>query len=268
MEHKNQKGISRRRTNKPGGDLSGYVQSVVDRLRILKNTMSYKEMSELSGVDSTLICRYVTGTVRPSFKRCKLLERTILSKSSFEEKLRERIVMRSNGFVDMHSVLGDPNALRWIAGIVKTQFEDVRCDSILTAASSGITLATSIALQMDSAIVYATQSKSAGPGSYFESEIPANNPAEVFSLYLPVSWLRKGDNVLLVDDIATSGRTMAGLIDIVTKSKCKLAGIFVLASLGDGWKRRIESIIGDRVRTFVLFDLSGNVPQYTTKHNI
>ena len=268
MEHKDQKGISRRRTHKSSGDLSSYVQSVVDRLRILKNTMSYKEMNDLSGVDSTLICRYITGTVRPSFKRCKLLERTILSNSSFDEKLRERIIMRSNGFVDMHSVLGDPNALKWIAGIVKKQFEDVRYDSILTAASSGITLATAIALQMDSAIVYATQSKSSGPGSYFESEIPANNPAEVFSLYLPVSWLRKGDSVLLVDDIATSGRTMAGLIDIVAKSKCKLAGIFVLASLGDGWKKRIENVIKDKVRTFILFDLSGNMPQYTMKHNI
>lgn len=245
----------RYRVRKQTVNQHAYVQSVLDRLRILKNSMTYYEMSQKSGIDSTLLCRYITGRVRPSSSRCRLLEQKLLTDRSFQDKLRERIILKQNGYLDLHNLLCDPEVLRWISGVVSNQFEEVKVDKILTAASSGISLATSIALSMDASIAYATHTKSSGPGSYFESEIQSINPSEIFSLYLPVNWLKKGDRILLVDDVATSGRTMIGLLNIVNSARCEVVGIFVLVSTNDEWKDRIKTMVSERTKLYVMFDL-------------
>ncbi|MEM0116898.1 MAG: phosphoribosyltransferase family protein [Conexivisphaerales archaeon] len=247
---------SRHRVRKQEADEYSYVQSVLDRLRVLKNTMSYAELSSKSGVDSTLLCRYVTGKVRPSLSRCILLEEKLLSTKDFQERLREKILIKQNGYLDLHELLCDSDALRWISGLVRSHFKNMKIDRVLTAASSGIALATSVALMTGASVVYATHTKTSGPGSYFESEIPSTNPSEIFSLYLPVSWLKKGDRILLVDDVATSGRTMVGLVNIVEKAGCELMGIFVLVSMANEWKAKIEQRFGREIKTFVLFDLA------------
>jgi adenine/guanine phosphoribosyltransferase-like PRPP-binding protein len=233
-----------------------YIQSVLDRLRILKTTMNYATMSLKSGIDSTLLCRYVTGKVRPTYERCKLLEERLLSTQDIQERLRERISLKQNGYIDLHELLCDSDALRWISGLVRSQFREEKIDRVVTAASSGITLATSTALLVGASVTYAMHTRSSGPVSYLESEIVSPNPSEIFSLYLPASWLKRGDRVLLVDDVATSGRTMVGLVNIVERAGCELMGIFVLVSTSNEWKERIKNLLKKETKIYVMFDLA------------
>ena len=150
-------------------DSFNYVQSVVNRLRIVKGGMTYSEMEESSGIHSTLLCRYVTGSTRPSIEQSELLERTLLRKTWFRDKLKEKMTVTKNGYLDMHTVTSDPNALKWIAGEVVSRFSKSKCDRVLTAASSGISLATAIAIEMGTPVVHATHSKTSGVGRYYEA---------------------------------------------------------------------------------------------------
>ena len=234
-----------------------YVQSVVDRLRIVKGGMTYAEMEQSSGIHSTLICRYVTGSTRPSKEQSEVLERTLLRKSWFKDKLRERMTITENGYLDLHGVTSDPNALRWISGEAASRFSRTRCDRILTAASSGISLATAIALQMRKPVVHATQTKSSGARSYYEADLHSSNPSEISTLYIPKDQMRKGDQVMIVDDVATSGRTLSGLISLVKDAGCEVSGIFVLSSKGDNWKQRVSPLLDKDSKIVVLFDLNG-----------
>lgn len=233
-----------------------YVQSVLDRLRIVKGGMTYAEMEVDSGVHSTLLCRYVTGNTRPSVEQAKLLERTLLKKTWFREKLKEKMMVTQNGYLDLHRVTGDPSALRWISAEVAAQFSDVRCDKIITAASSGIPLATAIAIEMQLPLAYTTYSKTSGAVLYYEVDLSSRNPSEISTLYLPSNLVAKGDSILIVDDVATSGRTMSGLIDLAKQASCILSGIFVLASRSNNWKERVSRAING-ARISVLFDLNG-----------
>lgn len=237
-----------------------YVQSVVDRLRILKDGMTYSKMEASTGIHSTLLCRYVTGSIRPSREQSQILEKTLLRKSRFREKLKEKMSVTENGYLDLQSVTSDPNALKWIAAEVASQFSTLYCDRILTAASSGITLATAIALEMRRTIVYATHSKSAGANSYLEADLHSHNPSEISTLYIPRNQLKKGDRVLIVDDVATSGRTLSGLISLVKNSGASVCGIFVLASRSDAWRHRVSTIVGDP-RVSVLYELKTGAKQ-------
>jgi len=60
----------------------------------------------------------------------------------------------------------------------------------------------------------------------------------------------------LVDDVATSGRTMVGLVNIVERAGCELVGIFVLVSTSNEWKERIKNFLKKRTKIYVMFDLA------------
>jgi adenine phosphoribosyltransferase len=236
-----------------------YIQSVIDRLRLAKEMMTYSEMESVSGVHSTLLCRYVTGSIRPSRDQAETLERTILGRSGFKDRLKEKMVIVNGGYLDLHLLVGDPSFLRWISGDVTSQFSDLKCDRILTAASSGIALATAIAMHFGVPIVYATNTKSSGLGPYFEADLHSQNPSEISTLYIPSSLLREGDSVIIVDDVATSGRTMSGLVELVRKAGCKLEGIFVLASRSKLWREKITRTISDKpARILVYFEMDSD----------
>lgn len=232
-----------------------YIQSVLNRLRIVKGGMTYSQMEADSGIHSTLLCRYVTGNTRPSKEQAKVLEITLLRNAWFMMKLKEKMIVTQNGYLDLHQVTGDPNALKWISAEVSSQFADLKCDRIVTAATSGVPLATAIAIEMKLPVVYATHAKTSGAVSYYEADLSSRNPSEISTLYLSRNLVGKGDAVLIVDDVATSGRTISGLIDLLRESSCKLSGIFVLASRSNSWKERVlPSIEGAKVS--VLFDLN------------
>lgn len=233
-----------------------YIQSVIDRLRLAKETMTYSQMESASGVHSTLLCRYVTGSIRPSRDQAELLEKSLLGRSGFKDRLREKMVIVNGGYLDLHQLIGDPSFLRWVSGDVASQFSALKCDRILTAASSGIALATAIAMQFGVPIVYATDSKSSGAGLYIEADLHSQNPSEISTLYIPSNLLRKDDSVIIVDDVATSGRTMSGLMELVRKADCKLEGVFVLVSRSNVWKERIvQPDPGSPAKILVYFDL-------------
>ncbi|HIQ03007.1 MAG TPA: helix-turn-helix domain-containing protein, partial [Desulfurococcales archaeon] len=44
---------------------------VVERLRLLKRMYSYKELSKVTGVPETVLCRYVKGSILPSLEQAE-----------------------------------------------------------------------------------------------------------------------------------------------------------------------------------------------------
>jgi len=60
------------------------------------------------------------------------------------------------------------------------------------------------------------------------------------ALYIPKGAIKRGDSVLIVDDIIRSGETQRALINLVTKSKAEVAGIFALIAVGEEWKKTID----------------------------
>ena len=48
-----------------------YRISVVEILRFLKQYYSYKELSQIVGIDETTLCRYIRGSSIPSFEKAR-----------------------------------------------------------------------------------------------------------------------------------------------------------------------------------------------------
>src|SRR3989442_4809104 len=73
----------------------------------------------------------------------------------------------------------------------------------------------------------------------------------MMSLYVPRDAIRRGDCILIVDDIIDSGETQRAMIRIAQKAKAEVTGIYALIAVGHDWKQRLGefSTVQDRKST-------------------
>jgi adenine phosphoribosyltransferase len=62
-------------------------------------------------------------------------------------------------------------------------------------------------------------------------------------LYLPKAALRKGEHVLIVDDMVRSGTTIEALTRMSERAKSKIVGVFAIASV-DQSMAKLKSRLG------------------------
>src|SRR5205809_7962520 len=62
------------------------------------------------------------------------------------------------------------------------------------------------------------------------------------SLYVSKDAFKKGEGILIADDIIDSGETQRAMIKVAYKAKAEVIGIYALVAIGDTWKQRIESV--------------------------
>ena len=62
-------------------------------------------------------------------------------------------------------------------------------------------------------------------------------------LYLPKTSLKKGDHLLVVDDMVRSGTTIEALARMAEKGKAKIVGVFAIASIEQAMPR-LKSRLG------------------------
>ena len=65
----------------------------------------------------------------------------------------------------------------------------------------------------------------------------------VISLYVPRDALKRGDCVLIVDDVLDTGETQMALARIVQKAKAEVTGVYALIGLNTDWKTKMEQAL-------------------------
>ncbi len=65
-----------------------------------------------------------------------------------------------------------------------------------------------------------------------------------------VNGLKKGDRVLIVDDIVSTGGTLLGIIKVLKKAGIKIADVITVFERGEG-KERIEKETGFKIKTLL-----------------
>jgi len=112
----------------------------------------------------------------------------------------------------------------------------------MTAAVDGVPLATIIAQSLGVDLVIAKRSKEVGVREFYEESYIPSDSAMIMAYYIPRISLKKGDSVLIVDDVVRSGETQRALVNIIRKSRSDVAGIFALVAVGKEWRKRFLDI--------------------------
>ncbi|SDL99993.1 adenine phosphoribosyltransferase [Halogranum gelatinilyticum] len=221
-------------------------------LRMLKETRTYDELSEVTGLPAGDLNRYVNGHVLPGTDRAREVVEGI-GRDALSTELEARVEFDDEGYVDNSGVVFDQSFLDLVAPIAANAFGFERPDVVLTAATDGITLGAAMASYFDARLAYAKKSKETAVEEFIESRQRLASGIEL-TYYLPASALSSGQRVLVVDDLIRSGETQELLLDIALQADTEVAGVFALIAVGDEGTGRAKEITDAPVGALTTFE--------------
>lgn len=215
--------------------------SAVEVLSYLRERYGYKALSEMLGLQVSILSRYINGRVLPNTVRAEKIV-GLFNESLLSDIVKQRLSRTEDGFYDLSEIVTDVGLLRLVAKVASNEFRVFSINKLLTVATDGIPLAVQVAAELRGELVIAKKRKDLNVKSYFEEPIK-RTPALVEYLYVPKGALRKSDGVLIIDDVARTGETISGLIRIVNRVGARLVGVFTIVMLEEV-RERLRQALG------------------------
>ena len=219
-----------------------YKLMTIDLLNLAKNYYTYRELAQIMELPETVLSRYVKGHVLPTIERAEDINHKLQTILKLENELQQRIKFDDLGYFDNTDIISNPLLLERAVQYAINKFAGMRVTKILTAAVDGIPIATLLAHRLGVGLIIAKKSREVGVRQFIEEVFIPSRTAMMMSLYVSRDALRRGDCVLIVDDVIDSGETQRALIRIVQKAKAEVTGIYALVSIGLDWKEKIEQV--------------------------
>jgi adenine phosphoribosyltransferase len=141
-----------------------------------------------------------------------------------------------------------PELLRYVATkIIKTCDMDV--DKIVTAEAMGIPIVTTISLFTDLPYVIMRKRE-----YLLNGEIPVHQETGYSKGELYLNGVYNGDDVLIIDDVLSTGGTMIAIIKALEKAGANIKDIVCVIERGNG-KEEVKEKTGYDVKTLVKIDV-------------
>ena len=213
----------------------------VAMLRYAKKYAKYNYLSEHLNIDPSLLARYVSGLVVPSYEQSlKII--SVLEKLMPLDKIILREIEKHHGYIDLTGLLSDPSFLRVVSFKLASHFKDDKPTAVLVPETSGISLASFIAEEFPVKIIVARRRKDNPLEDYYEEHlILPPNVRRIF--YIRRRSLSSRDRVLIVDDIVHTGLTLYVLKKLISRIDAKLVGVASIVVHGTEWRKRLGDSI-------------------------
>jgi len=129
-------------------------------LRLIKPSLSYRDLYELTGLPESVLCRYVRGSVIPSFEHAtRILARISLS-VDLGHLLRDLVEHEKSPIIDLLRVLKDPYVARLLSIMIYLDLADRKITKIIATAEAVLPIATMLSIEFSAPIVLVKRNKS------------------------------------------------------------------------------------------------------------
>ncbi|AEF95917.1 hypoxanthine/guanine phosphoribosyltransferase [Methanotorris igneus] len=143
----------------------------------------------------------------------------------------------------------NPKLLREVATRIIKEVDFENIDKIVTAEAMGIPLVTTLSLYTD--VPYVIMRKREYK---LKGEIPVHQETGYSKGQLYLNGIEKGDRVLIVDDVISTGGTMIAIINALKKAGAEIKDIVCVIERGEG-KKIVEEKTGYKIKTLVKLDV-------------
>lgn len=182
-----------------------------------------KERFESQGVGVLETIAGAAGGARYIPKISKEVQKTMINELIEEINHTERLL--PGGFIYLSDVLGNPNWLKMIGKVIANQYLDKEIDTVMTVATSGISVAQSVATYLNVPFTIVTRDPKVTEGSTVSvNYVSGADQQRVEKMELSRRSLEPGSNVLVVDDFIRSGGTIAGMQTLLNEFDAHLVG--------------------------------------------
>lgn len=207
-------------------------------LRLLKPALSYRDLYELTLLPESVLCRYVKGTVIPSFDHAvRILARTSLS-IDIGHLLKDLVEREKSPIIDLLRVLKDPYITRLLSIMIMLELVDKTITRIVATAEAILPVATMLSLEFGASVVLVK--RKSYPGVQYYSSVVMRSPKDVETLYLDRDLITRRDKILVISDVVYTGRTLESVLNMLMKSKAEIVDVIVVMGLGTAWEERLQ----------------------------
>lgn len=210
------------------------VRAYIPPKEILK-TLRDAEV-EISPVD---LSRYISGYVLPAPDKAQQILEAIHARGLVEKVFRTAVEVDSQGVVNVPLVAYNVLLLELASSIAFLHFRR-EIDTVITAAINGIPLASMVASFIGARLAVARRERESPTIRYIEAGLFLKDPPNYVHLYVPGDSIRRGDRVLIVDDLFRTGRTFRALLRIAEEAQASVVGGFSMIALGDAWREVVS----------------------------
>ncbi|MEL9908544.1 MAG: phosphoribosyltransferase family protein [Desulfurococcus sp.] len=227
----------------------------VDLLRAYKELVDYKELEEITGLDTQTLWRYIRKGVKPNSKKAASLFNKLTSREIVERLIKRELVELENGIYSLYRIAYNIPLIKILSYIALKEFREYRINAVATVESDGIPLATKIADVMNAKLVVAKHRPEIGAKGYHQTSYVSRDPPVYTMLFTPVDILIKKDRVLIVDDLINTGKTSRAMIQLIKAAGAQPVGLFSIIGIGDSWFRVISRDLEKIYVTLVITEL-------------
>ncbi len=211
----------------------------IEFLRLLKRRVSYSKLSEITGISQSVLCRYVRGSIVPSFSQAINILATLALSINIDGVIRRFLEREQSTVLDLSRLLRDPYLIRILSFSLLARLVGKRVDKILVGSPGVLPLATAISLELGTDIVLAKRGMKYPSVSYYE-EVVVRSMRDVESIYVDKDLISRRDHVVILTDVVITGKTLKALLNIVGKAHAYVADIITVVAIGSEWRKRVS----------------------------
>ncbi|MGO2300424.1 pur operon repressor [Paucilactobacillus nenjiangensis] len=133
------------------------------------------------------------------------------------------------GYVYLFDLLSRPDVLRQVGRLIATQYLNQEVDAVMTVATKGIPIAQSVATFLNVPFVIVRNDSHITEGSTVSVNYVSGSSTRIEKMELSRRSLKRGANVLVVDDFMKGGGTLNGMKSLINEFEAHLVGMTVFA---------------------------------------
>lgn len=176
------------------------------------------------------------------------LERKILQ----DGVIKEGNILKVDSFLN-HQI--DIDVMRQMAFEIKSRFNDVEINKILTIEASGIAIATLLGNLYNVPVVFAKKNQTANStDDKYVSQAYSFTHKKMNNVFISKPYLKATDKVLIVDDFLADGQAAHSLIDLVHQAGATVAGIGIAVEKGQQKGGQILRQEGYRLESLAIIE--------------
>ncbi|MEZ0346198.1 MAG: phosphoribosyltransferase family protein [Infirmifilum sp.] len=209
-------------------------------LRAVRAYIAPREIIEVLGeagveVSPVDLSRYLSGSVLPTAEKAYQILRGIYTQGLVERVFRKAVEVDPQGVVNVPLIAYNLDLVQLASSVAFLLFRG-KVDVVVTAATNGVPLASLVASSLGARLGVARRERESPSLKYLETGVFLQDPPSYVHLYLPADALKRGDRVLIADDLFRTGRTLKALFNMVDEARGVPVAGFSMVAVGDTWR--------------------------------
>ncbi len=151
-------------------------------------------------------------------------------KNALIEKLSDATRIIPGGYLYMNDIMYDPTWLEKMATCMVSNYEGKAIDYVVTIETKGIPLALAVARILNKPIVVIRKAARLTEGTTIQMNYVTGSKQTIKTMALPIRSIKRGSNILFVDDFMKAGGTAKGVVDLMKEFEAKVVGVAVMMS--------------------------------------